>query len=73
MLQFHLLKYLKFDDLIKINITCKNGGKLFDSNLCNIYLREKLNESTKTIKKNLKKFQKNEETRQHFLMIIISL
>ena len=32
MLQFHLLKYLKFEDLIKFKLICKNAGHLADAN-----------------------------------------
>ena len=33
MVQFHLLKYLKYDSLIKLQALCKDGGYLCDDNL----------------------------------------
>jgi hypothetical protein len=33
MLQFHLMKYLKYEDLIKLCLTCKDGGHLCDENI----------------------------------------
>ena len=33
MLQFCLLKYLKFDEIINLLQTCKNAGTLCDANI----------------------------------------
>ena len=32
MLQFHLLKYLSYDNLVKLLLVCKDGGPLCDAN-----------------------------------------
>ena len=32
MLQFHLLKYLSYDNLVKLLLVCKEGGCLCDAN-----------------------------------------
>ena len=32
MLMFHLLKYLKFENFIKLKLTCKDFGSLCDFN-----------------------------------------
>ena len=32
MLQFHLLKYLKYDDFVKFSLVCKETGRLCDFN-----------------------------------------
>ena len=32
MLQFHLLKFLKIDDFIKLQLLSKDGGQLVDTN-----------------------------------------
>jgi hypothetical protein len=32
MLQFQLLKYLKYENLVKFSLACKNSGRLCDAN-----------------------------------------
>ena len=33
MLMFHLLKYLKFEDIVKFLLVCKDAGYLCDANI----------------------------------------
>jgi hypothetical protein len=35
-LQFHLLKYLKYEDIVKLSLISKNAGSLCDANKVSI-------------------------------------
>ena len=62
MLQFHLLKYLKFYDLIKLQLTCKDGSNMCDANLAKDHSKQTEILLKKTIKKKLKKAEKKNQT-----------
>ena len=36
MLQFHLLKYLKYSNIVKLTLTCKDADNLCDANKVDI-------------------------------------